>query len=88
MEDWMLDDMETERAVLVGLHASVFKEDEDASWETLDELEALLETAGGECVGKMLQTRNAPDAHTFIGEGKAAGACHAGARQRCNTDCV
>ena len=70
MEDWMLDDMETERAVLVGLHASVFKEDEDASWETLDELEALLETAGGECVGKMLQTRNAPDAHTFIGEGK------------------
>ena len=40
MEDWMLDDMETERAVLVGLHASVFKEDEDASWETLDELEA------------------------------------------------
>ena len=42
MEDWMLDDMETERAVLVGLHASVFKEDEDASWETLDELEALL----------------------------------------------
>ena len=49
----MLDDMETERAVLVGLHASVFKEDEDASWETLDELEALLETAGGECVGKI-----------------------------------
>ena len=66
MEDWMLDDMETERAVLVGLHASVFKEDEDASWETLDELEALLETAGGECVGKMLQTRNAPNAVALL----------------------
>lgn len=69
MEEWM-EEMEPERAVLVGLHASVFKDEEDASWETLDELEALLETAGGECVAKMLQTRNAPDARTFIGEGK------------------
>ena len=69
MEEWM-EEKEPDRAVLVGLHASVFKEDEDASWETLDELEALLETAGGECVAKMLQTRNAPDPRTFIGEGK------------------
>ena len=69
MEEWM-EEMEPDRAVLVGLHASVFKEEEDASWETLDELEALLETAGGECVAKMLQTRNAPDARTFLGEGK------------------
>ena len=70
MKDWMFEEIEPERAVLVGLHASVFNEEEDATWETLDELEALLETAGGECVGKMLQTRNAPDARTFIGEGK------------------
>ena len=69
MEDWM-EEMEPERAVLVGLHASVFTAEEDATWETLDELEALLETAGGECVAKMLQTRNAPEARTFIGEGK------------------
>ena len=75
MEDWMLDDMETERAVLVGLHASVFKEDEDASWETLDELEALLETAGGTCVAKVLQNRHTPDPHSFIGEGKAQDIC-------------
>ena len=65
-----MDEVQEDRAVLVGLHASVFTPEEDASWETLDELEALLETAGGECVAKMLQTRNAPDAHTFIGEGK------------------
>ncbi len=70
MEQWMMDEVQEDRAVLVGLHASVFTPEEDASWETLDELEALLETAGGECVAKMLQTRNAPDAHTFIGEGK------------------
>ena len=69
MEEWM-EEMEPDRAVLVGLHASVFTAEEDASWETLDELEALLETAGGECVAKMLQSRNAPEARTFIGEGK------------------
>ncbi len=69
MEEWM-EEMEPERAVLVGLHASVFTAEEDASWETLDELEALLETAGGECVAKLLQSRSAPDARTFIGEGK------------------
>lgn len=69
MEEWM-EEMEPDRAVLVGLHASVFTAEEDASWETLDELEALLETAGGECVAKLLQTRNAPEARTFIGEGK------------------
>lgn len=70
MEKWMLEDIEPERAVLAGLHASVFTPEEDATWESLDELEALLETAGGECVAKMLQSRNAPDARTFIGEGK------------------
>ncbi len=69
MEEWV-EEMEPDRAVLVGLHASVFTAEEDASWETLDELEALLETAGGECVAKMLQSRNAPEARTFIGEGK------------------
>ena len=69
MEEWM-EEMEPDRAVLVGLHASVFTAEEDATWETLDELEALLETAGGECVAKMLQSRNAPEARTFIGEGK------------------
>lgn len=69
MEQWK-EEMEPERAVLVGLNASVFTADENATWETLDELEALLETAGGECVAKMLQTRNAPEARTFIGEGK------------------
>ena len=60
-----------ERAVLVGLNASCFTEEETATENTLDELEDLLETAGGFCTGKILQNRHTPDPHSFIGEGKA-----------------
>ena len=59
-----------ERAVLVGLNADCFTKEQTATEETLEELEALLETAGGSCIGKILQNRHAPDAHSFIGEGK------------------
>lgn len=60
-----------ERAVLVGLNADCFPEDQTATEATLKELEALLETAGGFCTGKVLQNRHTPDSHSFIGEGKA-----------------
>ena len=60
-----------ERAVLVGLNADCFTEEQTATESTLDELEDLLETAGGFCTGKVLQNRHAPDSHSFIGEGKA-----------------
>ncbi len=60
-----------ERAVLVGLSADCFTKEQNATDETLEELEALLETAGGFCTGKVLQNRHTPDAHSFIGEGKA-----------------
>ena len=60
-----------ERAVLVGLNANCFTKEQTATDETLEELEALLETAGGFCTGKVLQNRHTPDAHSFIGEGKA-----------------
>ena len=60
-----------ERAVLVGLNADCFTKEQIATEETLEELEALLETAGGFCTAKVLQNRHAPDAHSFIGEGKA-----------------
>ena len=60
-----------ERAVLVGLNAACFTADQTATEETLEELEALLETAGGFCTGKVLQNRHTPDSHCFIGEGKA-----------------
>ena len=60
-----------ERAVLVGLNADCFTKEQTATEETLEELEALLETAGGFCTGKILQNRHTPDSHIFIGEGKA-----------------
>ena len=60
-----------ERAVLVGLNADCFTKEQTATDETLEELEALLETAGGFCTGKIIQNRHTPDPHSFIGEGKA-----------------
>ena len=60
-----------ERAVLVGLNADCFTQEQIANDETLRELEELLQTAGGFCTGKVLQNRHTPDPHSFIGEGKA-----------------
>ena len=60
-----------ERAVLVGLNADCFTKEQTATDETMEELEALLETAGGFCTAKVLQNRHTPDSHSFIGEGKA-----------------
>ena len=60
-----------ERAVLVGLNADCFTEEQTATAESLEELEDLLETAGGFCTAKVLQNRHTPDSHSFIGEGKA-----------------
>ena len=65
------DKQTQERAVLVGLNADCFAEEDTATESTLDELEDLLETAGGFCTGKVLQNRHTPDSHSFIGEGKA-----------------
>ena len=60
-----------DRAVLVGLNADCFTKEETATETTLDELEALLNTAGGERAGKVLQNKHTPDPRSFIGEGKA-----------------
>ena len=56
-------------AVLVGLRSPVLGRD-SADEESLAELAALVETAGGESVGMVLQGRDKPDPHSFIGEGK------------------
>jgi GTP-binding protein HflX len=39
--------------------------------EHLDELERLADTAGAECVGRVMQDRPSPDPATWIGKGKA-----------------
>lgn len=61
-----------DRVVLVGLNSPVLKKTENADEDTMEELSALVETAGGETVGIVLQNRAAPDPRTFIGEGKVA----------------
>ena len=65
-----MDTKDTERAVLVGLAADSMDARERSTDETLDELEALLETAGGVACGKILQSKRTPDPRSFIGEGK------------------
>ena len=59
-----------QRGVLVGLNSRALDKSDNASETTLEELAALLETAGGECVGTVLQSKDSPDPRTFIGEGK------------------
>ena len=58
-----------DEAVLVGLRSPVLRED-NADEESMTELAALVETAGGRSVGVILQSREKPDPHSFIGEGK------------------
>ena len=65
------DETIQERAVLVGLNADCFSPEETATEESLEELDALLQTAGGFCTAKVLQNRHTPDSHSFIGTGKA-----------------
>ena len=59
-----------ERAVLAGLSANSMSEDERSTEISMEELKALVETAGGEAVAYVLQNRATPDARSFIGEGK------------------
>ena len=55
--------------MLVGLKSPVLGRD-SADEESLAELAALVETASAESVGMILQSREKPDPHSFIGEGK------------------
>lgn len=56
------------KAILVGLQSR-----QTPIWEVndhLDELEQLLDTAGGEPIGRFVQERSRPDPGTFLGSGK------------------
>ena len=59
-------------AILVGLSSPRLEAKDNADSESLEELEALLETAGGEAAASVLQNRASPDPRTFIGEGKVS----------------
>lgn len=59
-----------DKTVLVGLIQK--GESMEALERSMDELEGLLKTAGGECVARLTQSKDAPDTRTMIGSGKAA----------------
>jgi len=59
-----------EKAVLAGLSANSMKEDERSTEISMEELAALVETAGGEAAAYVLQNKATPEARTFIGAGK------------------
>ena len=61
-----------DRAVLAGLSSPRLDKRDNADEDTLEELGALVETAGGEVAAVVLQNRAAPEPRTFIGEGKVA----------------
>ena len=63
-------EVKKDKAVLVGLSAHCLTAEENATESSMEELAALLETAGGECVGIVMQNKDTPDSRTFIGEGK------------------
>jgi len=73
--------MESESAILVGVHLPDHKSPEHKTpnhknpnhktpEHNLDELAGLVETAGAEVVARMTQNRQAPDKTTYIGHGK------------------
>jgi len=67
MEAKQTQQISPKRAILCAIHS---KGQEDACMVSLQELERLLETAGGESVAYLTQLRDAPDARTMFGSGK------------------
>lgn len=58
-----------ERALLVGLQLAFQNRTEVEN--SLDELELLLQTAGGKAIAKIIQKKEAPSPRTYVGSGKA-----------------
>ena len=59
-----------ERAVLAGLSAASMDEHERSTEVSMEELAALVETAGGEAVAMLIQSRPSPEPRSFLGDGK------------------
>ena len=55
---------------MTGVQTCALPISDNASEESMEELEDLVETAGGETAASVLQNRASPDPRTFIGEGK------------------
>lgn len=63
-------DDDRERVIIAGLHTGSRDYINDTTDESMRELGELVDTAGGEVVGEMVQNRPIPDSGTYFGEGK------------------
>lgn len=59
-----------ERVLLVGTDSGREPKAGESLDESLEELERLVDTAGGDTAGRIIQRRDAPDPATYIGKGK------------------
>lgn len=59
-----------EKVIIAGLHTGSRDYLNDTTDESMRELGELVDTAGGEVVGEMVQNRPVPDSGTYFGEGK------------------
>ena len=63
-------EIKRERAVLAGLSAASMDESERSTEISMEELAALVDTAGGDTVAIIMQSRPTPNPRSFIGDGK------------------
>ena len=68
MKEFIISEVKTETAILVGLITK--EQDEAKTKEYLDELEFLADTAGAVTVKRFTQRVNGPSAVTYVGKGK------------------
>ena len=67
----MLDNAEKkERFILAGVHTGRADKINDTTDESLDELDELVKTAGGEVIGQLIQNKSDLESATYMGEGK------------------
>lgn len=59
-----------ERVIIAGVHTNALNSLDDTTEESMRELALLVETAGGEVVGEMIQNRQVIETGTYFGEGK------------------
>ena len=69
----MLDNEEKkERFILAGVHTGRADKINDTTDESMDELDELVKTAGGEVIGSLVQNKPDIEAATYMGDGKLA----------------
>lgn len=59
-----------ERVIIAGIHTGNRDYINDTTEESMRELAELVDTAGGEVVGELVQNRPSPDSGTYLGAGK------------------